>query len=70
MLIPIICLPTAFIAASNSSLGNELEAVAAAEQVLKINPKFSLESYAKTLPYKNKAVTERYVAALRKAGLK
>jgi adenylate cyclase len=30
----------------------------------------SLESYSKRLPYKNKADIERYVAALRKAGLK
>ncbi|MFC1830239.1 tetratricopeptide repeat protein, partial [Thermodesulfobacteriota bacterium] len=59
----------AFIAASNSLLGNETEANAAAEQVLRINPKFSLESYAKTLPYKNKTDIERYTAALRKAGL-
>ena len=59
----------AFLAASYSSLGRKAEANAAAEQVLRINPKFSLESYAKTLPYKNKADIERYVAALRKAGL-
>jgi adenylate cyclase len=60
----------AFLAASYSSLGRETEAVAVAEEVLRINPKFSLESYAKTLPYKNKADVERYIAALRKAGLK
>ncbi|NIQ88522.1 MAG: tetratricopeptide repeat protein [Deltaproteobacteria bacterium] len=59
----------AFLAASYSSLGREAEANAAAEEVLRINPKFSLESYAKTLPYKNKADIKRYVAALRKAGL-
>ncbi len=60
----------AFLAASYSSLDRETEAAAAAEEVLKINPKFSLEFYAKTLPYKNKADVKRYVAALRKAGLK
>jgi adenylate cyclase len=59
----------AFLAASYSSLGRETEAVAAAEEVLRINPKFCLESYAKTLPYKNKSDIERYMAALRKAGL-
>jgi adenylate cyclase len=59
----------AFHAASYSSLGRETEAAAAAKEVLRINPKFSLESYAKTLPYKNKADVERYIAALRKAGL-
>jgi len=41
----------AFLAASYSSLGKKTEATAAAKEVLKINPKFSLESYAKTLPY-------------------
>jgi adenylate cyclase len=59
----------AFLAASYSSLGRETEAAAAAEEVLRINPKFSLMSYAKTLPYKNKSDIKRYMAALRKAGL-
>ena len=60
----------AFLAASYSSLGREAEATAAVKEVLRVNPKFSLEFYAKTLPYKNKADIERYIAALRKAGLK
>jgi tetratricopeptide (TPR) repeat protein len=60
----------AFLAASYNSLGREAEATAAAKEVLRINAKFSLESYAKTLPYKNKADVDRYVGALRKAGLK
>jgi adenylate cyclase len=59
----------AFLAATYSSIGSETEAAAATKEVLRINPKFSLESYAKTLPYKNKADIESYVAALRKAGL-
>jgi adenylate cyclase len=59
----------AFLAASYISLGRETEAAAAAEEVLRIKPKFCLESYAKTLPYKNKADIERYLVALRKAGL-
>ena len=59
-----------FLAASYSSLDRQAEAAAAAKEILRINPKFSLESYAKRLPYKNKADIERYVAALRKAGLK
>ena len=60
----------AFLAACYSSLNRDLEASAAADEVRRINPKFNLESYAKTLPYKNKADIERYIAALRKAGLK
>jgi adenylate cyclase len=59
-----------FLAACYSSLNRQAEAATAAKEVLRINPKFSLESYAKRLPYKNKADIERYVAALRKAGLK
>jgi len=59
-----------YLAACYSSLGRDAEAVAAAKEVLRINPKFNVESYAKTLPYKNKADIEREVAALRKAGLK
>jgi adenylate cyclase len=46
------------------------EAKVAATEVLSIDPKFSLEHFAKTRPYKNKADVDRYVAALRKAGLK
>jgi adenylate cyclase len=60
----------AFLAACYSSSGRQAEAAAEADEVLRINPKFSLESYAKTLPYKNKADIDRYVTALRKAGLK
>ena len=59
----------AFLAASYISLGRKTEAATAAEEVLKIDPKFCLQSYAKTLPFKNKSDIERYMAALRKAGL-
>jgi len=60
----------AFLAACYSSLDRHAEAAAEADEVRSINPKFNLESYAKTLPYENKADIERYIAALRKAGLK
>jgi len=53
-----------------SICGREEEARAAAAEVLRINPKFSLGSYAKTLPYKNKADIDLIIGALRKAGLK
>jgi hypothetical protein len=36
----------------------------------KINPKFSLDSFAERLPYKDKSQTEKYIDALRRAGLK
>ncbi len=57
------------LSAAYMELGRNEEASAHAAEVLGINPKFSLVSYAKTRPHKNKADLERYVAALRKAGL-
>jgi adenylate cyclase len=56
--------------AAYSVAGQEQEARAAATEVMKINPKFSLEWCAKTLYFKNKADTDRTIDALRKAGLK
>ena len=59
-----------WLAGAYSLTGREEEARSAAEEVLRINPKFSLQHYAKTSPYKNKADREHYIGALRKAGLK
>jgi len=53
-----------------SLLGREKEARTEASEVLRIDPKFSLEHFSKKLPYKNKADRERLINALRKAGLK
>ena len=50
--------------------GREGEARAAAKEVLRINPAFSLERLAKTSPHKDRAVVERFIEALRKAGLR
>ena len=50
--------------------GRMEEARAAAVEVLRVNPKFSLEQFAKTTPHKNPAVRERFIESLRKAGLK
>jgi adenylate cyclase len=58
------------LAATYSKLGRDKEARAAAEEILNINPKFSLEGWAKTHMYKNQADFDRLVTALRKAGLK
>ena len=56
---------------ANYSLeGREKEARAQAAEVLRIDPKFSLDHYAKTLPHKNQADIELTIDALRKAGLK
>jgi adenylate cyclase len=56
--------------ATYSQMGQEKEARAEAEEVLRLNPKFSLEGYAKMIRGKNQAQTDRYIDALRKAGLK
>jgi adenylate cyclase len=58
------------LAASYVYLGRQEEAKATAAQVLKLDPEYSLDDHAKTLPLKNEAAKERLVAALRKAGLK
>ena len=57
------------LAASYSSLYRPEEARKAIEEVLRINPGFSLEYYANTLPFKNQEKLDRYINALRKAGL-
>ena len=61
--------PYIHMAISYFRLGLEEEARAAAAEILRINPKFSLERYAKTLPF-TRPVAERIVEDLRKAGLK
>ena len=43
-------------------MGREKEARAEAAEVLRINPKFSLDSYAKTVSHKNQAQMDRYIA--------
>jgi adenylate cyclase len=50
--------------------GREEEARAEAPEILRINPKFSLEKMAKSLTYRGKGDCERFLDALRKAGLK
>ena len=56
--------------ASYSFMGREKDAYAEAGEVLRINPKFSLDYYGKTMPFKNQPAFDRVVGALRKAGLK
>jgi TolB-like protein/tetratricopeptide (TPR) repeat protein len=57
------------LAAVYSELGREAEAQAEAAEVLRLNPKFSLEVHKERAPIKDPAVLERHLAALRKAGL-
>jgi adenylate cyclase len=58
------------LAATYSLSGCDVEAHAEAKEVLKINPKYSLESHIKTMTSKNQARIDRYAEALRNAGLK
>jgi len=58
------------LAATYSLVGREEEGRAEVAEVLRIDPKFSLENLAKKVPYKIKADKERFIDALRKAGLK
>jgi adenylate cyclase len=50
--------------------GRDEDARATAVEVLRIEPKFSLEKFSKSLHFKNQADTDSTVDALRKAGLK
>jgi adenylate cyclase len=58
------------LAASYAELDREEEARAEAAEVLRINPKFSLEAWGQRVPFKDQARLERSLAALRKTGLK
>jgi adenylate cyclase len=52
-----------------SLLGRMEEARLEADEVMKLNPKFSLTKLEKTIPYKNPEVKKQYIEALRNAGL-
>jgi TolB-like protein/predicted Zn-dependent protease len=57
------------LAAVYSELGQAAEARTEVAEVLRLNPKFSLEIHKQRVPIKDPAVLERHIAALRKAGL-
>jgi len=57
------------LAAIYATLGKEEEARAAAEEVLRLDPSFSIEREFKNMPWKDREGMERYMDALRKAGL-
>jgi adenylate cyclase len=62
--------PRLFLAAVYSLAGRDEKARSEAAEVLRINPKFSLEKFAQSVTYKNQEDKERLIGALRKAGLK
>jgi adenylate cyclase len=59
-----------FLAATYSQAGRLDEARAQAVEVLRVQPKFSTESFGKKMPFKYKADADRFINALRKSGLK
>jgi len=59
----------ALLAASYGHLGRRDEARAVWEELLRINPNYSIEHRRKVLPYKNPADFDLFVDGLRKAGL-
>jgi adenylate cyclase len=69
-LVPNFSLPHESLASIYSALGREEEAQAEAAEVMRLNPRFSLEGLKQRLPVKDPADLERYLASLRKAGLK
>jgi len=58
------------LAATYSMMGLEKEAQSEAEEVLRLNPKYSVDYFAKISPYKDQTETDKIMDALRKAGLK
>ena len=58
------------LASSNMYAGREDEARAAAAEILRIDPNFSLERFSVANPMKDPAKKERWISSLRKAGLK
>jgi adenylate cyclase len=53
-----------------SLMGRENDAKAAASEVVRIDPDFSVQDYVKTLPYKENKDLDRVIKALDKVGLK
>jgi hypothetical protein len=51
-------------------MGREKEAQAEAAEVLSIDPKFSLDFWAKTALVRDQSIRDKILNALRKAGLK
>lgn len=59
-----------FLVATYTEIDQAAEAQAEATEVLRTIPNFSVAAFAQRLPYKDPADVERFLAALRKAGLK
>ncbi len=62
-------MPYLTLAASYVALSRTAEAHRSVKQILRLSPNFSLDYYAKMNPHKNQESLDRYIEALRKAGL-
>jgi adenylate cyclase len=62
--------PRLHLLVSYSELGRDAEARAELAELRRLHPESSLEGYRRTLVFKDPASLERYLTALRKAGLK
>ncbi|HEV8712260.1 MAG TPA: tetratricopeptide repeat protein, partial [Candidatus Binatia bacterium] len=62
--------PHMHLAVSYSEVGRDAEARAEVAELRRLNPNFSLEGVRRVMPFKDPADLERYLTALRKAGLK
>jgi adenylate cyclase len=58
------------LAALYSLIGQDHEARAEAAEALRLNPKFSVDSWARLQPHRDPSAMDKYSDALRKAGLK
>jgi adenylate cyclase len=58
------------LAGTYSNMAREQEARAEAAEVLRLNPKFSVDSFAKRMTFKDQSRIDDFINALRKAGLK
>jgi adenylate cyclase len=58
-----------WLASTYGHLGRQVEAEAAAAQVLRLNTHFSISAYGGKVPYRDEAVLEQFREGLRTAGL-
>ena len=58
-----------WLASTYGNLGRRVEAEAAAAQVLRLNPDFSISAYGGKVPYRDEAVLEQFREGMRAAGL-
>jgi adenylate cyclase len=59
-----------YLASAYIRMGQEKEAGLEAAEVLRINPKFTLDNFAKVFPLKDQSIADSFIKDLRRAGLK